>query len=141
MKKIIRQGVFESNSSSTHSLCICTKDEYERWLKGELFYNEYTEKIEELPIFDERRLKQEYFKYKAKKISNGLLYRDTYYKDLDELIDCIQVDHDELEKYKPTEHLTYSQYIDSDDGLEYFSENYTTHGGEEIVAFGKYGYN
>ena len=25
----IRQGVFETNSSSTHSLCICTKKEYE----------------------------------------------------------------------------------------------------------------
>lgn len=141
MKKIIRHSVFESNSSSTHSLCICTKDEYERWKNGELFYNEYTEKIVERPEFDERFLKKEYFKYKVKKISNGVLYKDTYYKDLDELIDRVQVDRDELEQCKPDEYLTYSQYTDRYDDLEYFSENYTTPGGEEIVAFGTYGYN
>lgn len=141
MKKIIRKGVFESNSSSTHSLCICTKDEYERWKNGELSYNEYTEEIVERPEFDERFLKKEYFKYKAKKISNGVLYKDTYYKDLDELIDRVQVDRDELEQCKPDEYLTYSQYVDRYDDLEYFSENYTTPGGEEIVAFGTYGYN
>lgn len=38
MKKQIRIGVFETNSSSTHSLVICSKEQYEKWEKGELVY-------------------------------------------------------------------------------------------------------
>lgn len=36
--KQVRLGVFETNSSSTHSLVICTKEEYEKWKSGELLY-------------------------------------------------------------------------------------------------------
>ena len=32
--KQIRIGVFETNSSSTHSISICTKDEFEKLEKG-----------------------------------------------------------------------------------------------------------
>lgn len=27
----VRQGVFETNSSSTHTLTICSKDDYDSW--------------------------------------------------------------------------------------------------------------
>lgn len=37
--KVIRAGVFETNSSSTHSLCICTEDEYNKWKNGDLIYS------------------------------------------------------------------------------------------------------
>ena len=37
MKKI-RNNVFETNSSSTHSITICSKDDYDKWVNGELFY-------------------------------------------------------------------------------------------------------
>jgi hypothetical protein len=33
----IRQNTFETNSSSTHSICICTKDTFEKWKRGEVF--------------------------------------------------------------------------------------------------------
>lgn len=36
MKRQIRQGVFETNSSSEHSLAIVSNDDFERWKKGEL---------------------------------------------------------------------------------------------------------
>jgi hypothetical protein len=32
----IRQGVFETNSSSTHSLTMCLASEYEKWENGEV---------------------------------------------------------------------------------------------------------
>ena len=35
---LIRKGTFETNSSSTHSLTMCTKEEYDKWIIGELFY-------------------------------------------------------------------------------------------------------
>lgn len=31
MKKQIRRGVFETNSSSCHSLTMCSEKEYEKW--------------------------------------------------------------------------------------------------------------
>lgn len=40
--KQIRIGVFETNSSSTHTLVICTDEELEKWKKGEMVY-EYRE--------------------------------------------------------------------------------------------------
>ena len=40
MKRQIRIGVFETNSSSTHSLTMCSRDDYEKWEKGEILLNE-----------------------------------------------------------------------------------------------------
>lgn len=31
MKMQIRQGVFETNSSSVHSLTMCSSEEYKKW--------------------------------------------------------------------------------------------------------------
>lgn len=39
MKINIRNNVFETNSSSVHTLCICTKEEYEKFKNGELLYD------------------------------------------------------------------------------------------------------
>lgn len=52
--KQIRKNVFETNSSSTHSLTMCTEAEYEKWKNGELIYDccmdglvEVTEEVKE----------------------------------------------------------------------------------------------
>lgn len=37
--KQTRMTVFETNSSSTHSLTMCTEADYEKWKKGELIYD------------------------------------------------------------------------------------------------------
>lgn len=37
VKETIRRGVFETNSSSTHSLTMCTEEEYQKWKDGELY--------------------------------------------------------------------------------------------------------
>lgn len=41
MKQAIRYGTFETNSSSTHTLCICTEKEYEAWRRGETLFNRW----------------------------------------------------------------------------------------------------
>lgn len=41
MKIQVRRGVFETNSSSVHSLCICSSDDYNKWINGKLFYDLY----------------------------------------------------------------------------------------------------
>lgn len=45
MKEQIRRGVFETNSSSTHSITMCTESEYEQWKKGELLLDYWNEKF------------------------------------------------------------------------------------------------
>lgn len=42
----IRQGVFETNSSSTHAFCLCLKSEYNAWVNGDMRFdiNKYTGK-------------------------------------------------------------------------------------------------
>lgn len=47
--KTIRFGVFETNSSSTHSLCICTEDEYEKWQNGDLVFDYWNNEMIEPP--------------------------------------------------------------------------------------------
>lgn len=37
----IRQGVFETNSSSTHSICICTEEDYQKFRSGEKLFDTY----------------------------------------------------------------------------------------------------
>ena len=37
----IRQNTFETNSSSTHSLVLCTEDEFNDWKSGKTLLNTY----------------------------------------------------------------------------------------------------
>lgn len=39
MKQTIRRGVFETNSSSVHSVTLCKADDYIGWTTGELLYS------------------------------------------------------------------------------------------------------
>ena len=61
--KQIRHGVFETNSSSTHSICICTQEEYDKWMRGEMIYDNYNDKL--VPIPDDMSNKYRYRTYDA----------------------------------------------------------------------------
>ena len=41
MKRQIRKHVFETNSSMTHALTICTEEEFEKWKNGEVWWNHW----------------------------------------------------------------------------------------------------
>ena len=45
MKIKIRRGVFETNSSSVHSLVMCTDDDYNKWKRGEILYDKWAVKL------------------------------------------------------------------------------------------------
>ena len=45
MKRTIRAGVLETNSSSTHSLTITDMEVYDKWKNGELFYSPLNRKF------------------------------------------------------------------------------------------------
>ena len=46
--KQTRKNVFETNSSSTHSLTMCTAADYDKWKNGELIYDRYEDGLVEI---------------------------------------------------------------------------------------------
>ena len=123
MKRQIRRGVFETNSSSTHSITMMMKSDYDRWDKEGLYlFNGYTYSWEfDKPINGKLYTRDEAVKF----VKNS-----KYYNDSDEIRD---------------EDLREMDFISSDDEgsyyLESFYEEFTTPSGETIVAFGEYGYD
>ena len=73
----IREGIFETNSSSTHTLTMCTKSEFDRWKSGELVYDIYDEKL--VPYTEEIR------KIRVDGVDDGYMtyddFNDWSYKD------------------------------------------------------------
>ena len=129
MKRQIRLGVFETNSSSTHTLTICSKSDFEKWKRGELLLDEWSDKFIDVKKISEKDLESYYNSIKKPYYKN--------YKDLDD---------DERESIK-NEYMknevsgtTYDDWRD-DGYLEIYSQDYKTENGDEVVAFGKYGYN
>ena len=47
MKRQIRIGVFETNSSSVHTLSIVSEKDFERWEDGELLFSRWDDKFVE----------------------------------------------------------------------------------------------
>lgn len=46
--KQIRRNVFETNSSSVHSITMCSLEDYEKWKRGELVYDYRDECLDEI---------------------------------------------------------------------------------------------
>jgi hypothetical protein len=127
MKRQIRKGVFETNSSSTHSITMMMKKDYERWHNEKLYwFDDYHYGWEEIDAPQRKSFytKNEVIEY---------LKKNRYYKDMDDA---------ELEDYTI---FREAGFIASDDKgneyLEVFHEEFTTPSGETVVAFGEYGYD
>ena len=136
MKRQIRRGVFETNSSSTHSLTMCSEEEFEQWKNGELLFEEWGSgsfvKANSLSDDDKKYVAQDYENHK-----------DEFSKDWSELSESAK------EKYY-TKYAKENNIVDEDaktyeewqySNLETFIDRYTSKSGDKIVAFGKYGYD
>lgn len=136
MKREIRRRVFETNSSSTHSLAICTEEEFENWKAGKVLFDRWGERFISPYQLSDNEKKDAALEYTENK--------KEYYKDWEEL------SNDQKEKWYSTymkEHdlddddgITYDQFFD-DDYLEKYCRGYTTPKGDKIVCFGCYGYD
>lgn len=72
----IRQGVFETNSSSTHSICICTQDEFNKFKNGEMVYNNWDEELVTEEEFEKMCKSNDYIvDYKDKKNFDDFFYK------------------------------------------------------------------
>ena len=121
--KQIRNNVFETNSSSTHSLTMMMKSDYKRWEDENLYmFNGYTYGWDfSQPVRNSLYTKDE---------AADFVKNNRYYDANNEIDD---------------EYLKEFDFISFDDeGSEYlegFYEEFTTPSGETIVAFGEYGYD
>lgn len=111
----IRRAVFETNSSSTHSITIVSKEEFDKFKRGELFIGEHDDKFST----------REQVISRCKKFIKESLLNPEDEDEFNEILDS--------NGYK-----TYDTYM-NEGYLESFIESYTTKSGDEIVAFGVYG--
>lgn len=135
----IRSGVFETNSSSTHSLTMCTQEEFDKWVKGELVFDSWNDCFAEPISLSEEDKENAKEKYNYKKGS--------YWKEWE------QLSEDEIESWYAKYANEYLRSKKAYDGLKTYAEwhndydlnkftyHYTSPSGDEIVAFGKYGYD
>ena len=129
MRTIIRSNVFETNSSSMHTLTFTKKDKYKDWENGKMFFDEWNEKLITRKEALERALK----KYNMDCLLNG--------KDTLRIDDVSESEQDELIKNYAGNVCTMNEYFD-DDELESYDEEYTPEGSDvTVVAFGKYGFD
>ena len=120
--KVIRLGVFETNSSSTHTMVIMSEEEYDKWENGEILRYRWEDKFITKEENDEiiERLTEEYAK------ENNIPIED--------------VDVDEL-KYDCDDEIAYTlDEFDDRINLESDIEEYTTKSGEKIIIKCWYGY-
>lgn len=151
----IRAGVFETNSSSTHSLCIMPKDDYNKWLLGngeyyfvrgdgyDYAFNRCFADGVGSGIYDKEAVKQaieNYAKYYEEK------YKDeTWYTPVD--VDMLEhSDDEEVESSREDSRLwdlgiyTFDDWCRYNDELEQYETSFTTPSGDDMIAFGAYGY-
>ena len=113
----VRKSVFETNSSSTHSLVMAVESEFSRWENGEVYYCSHWyswSRPEDKNKFVAGRF------YPVEEV-------DAYFESIDE----------ERDTY---DFSTYDEFCESD-SLEVEDYSYTTPDGEVIKAVAKYGYD
>lgn len=127
VKHIVRKGTFETNSSSSHSLTILTKEKWDDF--------ENTDKY--LAAFDgnlylvDDLIKE--MKEDAKK--NPSRYENIV--DLNDRASCINFLRSDLDRYYTFEE--WGEYDVWSDCLESYAESFTTPSGDEMIAVGYYG--
>ena len=122
MKKQIRRGVFETNSSSTHSLTMMMKSDYERWENEGLYMYQGSGWSWDFnkPVKNHLYTKDEAIEF----LKNRRSYKG-----------------EEIDDYDLRDYDFISWDDEGSEYLEGFYEEFITPSGETIVAFGEYGYD
>lgn len=143
----VRQNTFETNSSSTHSLCIASPEEFKKWKDGELFYSIYDEEFYTRKEVEEQIQKdiEHYIEVKNRlkaqnqKISHWV-EQGCCPVDIQKVL---ADDEEEIEKFVyHSSILPYNVFFSYHNNLETFLREYTTEDGENsFVVFGCAGYD
>lgn len=148
----IRHNIFETNSSSSHSLTMCSEEEYTNWKKGLLWYcpetSEFYNEVERLNYLKlnvlrslckyDWSVKPYIITYKTFTVPDNKKLNEFLMQFLDD------VSNEEAEEYAEESlssfesPLTFDQYTDMLEYEDFYSE-YITKSGEKVIAFGYYG--
>ena len=120
--KVIRLGVFETNSSSTHTMIIMPEEKYKKWESGELLRYRWDDKF--ITREENDRIVKELIKQYAKEHN----------------ISVDEVDVDDAYSYYDEDVAYTLEEFDDRMNLENDIETYTTKNGETIVIRCWYGY-
>ena len=129
----IRRNTFETNSSSTHSLVLCTKEQYKNFKNGNVFYVDSgrLEEHEKWCTFE-----QVIELFKSKKIYS--------WSSVDIASELLEIkghqDAEELENHL-RDYSIYSYETYFREELEDFYEELKLPDGQVVVAFGMFGYD
>lgn len=133
----IRQGVFETNSSSTHSMCICTEDEFTNFSCNKAVWDKNSETIIPTNKITRNYITRAKEYYKTQ--------QTTFMKDWDSLPEEAQLEFmvSQFDQSYKGDWLFEGKtfYKDWGTGFERFEEHFTTPSGDKMVAFGEYGYD
>ena len=121
----IRRGVFETNSSSVHSITMCMKEDYDKWKNGEVYLNKFFWGFESIYNKKQFVTKEEAIDIFMKSRLNTEEY-------------LLELDAEELEKiFRSEEIYSYDNY--NTENFESFWDTFTTPNGDTVVSFGYYG--
>lgn len=126
MKRQVRRGVFETNSSSVHSLTMCSKSEYDEFEKGNMYIERWGSRI-----YSKQELIEK-FKEMRDWRTKELKYSGVDWNNEEEFNRVLE----------ETDFVTGDKYWDIvSEEYETFEESYTGKNGEGVVAFGYYGHD
>lgn len=132
MKKQIRRGVFETNSSSVHSLTMCMESDYDRWQEDNLYL--FTGLGWCYP--DNNKPEKNHFYTREEAIefekTDKYVREDVNWTDEEEVNEILH--ENEFYDYE----YFWNKYCEY---YETFEETTTTPNGERVVAFGYYGHD
>lgn len=114
MKEVIRRGLFETNSSSVHSITMCDDDTYTKWKNGELLVDDFNET------------------FVTREEVNEQMKKDNINTD-DE--------SDVYEYLRENSIFDYDDFWEYHEEYEGFENEYETKSGEIVHAFGYYGHD
>lgn len=142
----IRRNTFETNSSSTHSITMCYENDFEKFKKGELFYDRCDNKLVDKDVRI-KRLKKDFISSNSEYEDHVFHFRGKTweYGKIDEVLFDL-ISNEELEEYVEEGYfddsyyipITYDEFMNGD--LETYEEEFAIDGGQKIIAFGQYGY-
>ena len=120
--KTIRQGCFETNSSSTHSITMCMVSDYEKWKNGEMYWHRWNDELVTKEKVEEEFLKE----------NTGDSKEDPDIKDkIEEYINDYDKTYYTSNDFNDYNYIEYETYV----------YKYNTPNGDTVVAFGYYGTN
>lgn len=128
----IRQNVFETNSSSVHTMTICAKEDYNKWIAGEVLmlnpdYYGNNKDMKQFLTEDEVKKIDKNYPYTK---SSSSYYEDYYYNNKGEELYIGSIPY-----------ITFTQYTASISYEFYEYEEEKNINGTDVIVFGYHGYD